>query len=251
LLASTGVVSVVISVLDFTGILDNVSWLAQRVPALTLLAVGFVASYLILERLNTLRGIGESLDEHDERVLQAISTAVRSLDGVEVRRFANSSDLLRYFLRKADKAHYVDDITWSDKVAVVSQKERKDFEYYRQQIKSIASKPDVVWREIVIFISPERFVYVKDLLESNPEGYNVAYYDVSQTSGVPRVTFSVIDKKEVIIAGYGVYLAVRHPDIVEYFQRYYESLWSNAKNLKVGSSINRKELERLISLYLS
>jgi len=46
----TAGVSIVIAILDLAGLLDASSWIAQRMPTLTLLGVGFVASYLILER---------------------------------------------------------------------------------------------------------------------------------------------------------------------------------------------------------
>ena len=50
LLLTTAGVSLAISVLDLIGLLDTSSWIAQRIPALVLLCLGFVASYLIVER---------------------------------------------------------------------------------------------------------------------------------------------------------------------------------------------------------
>ena len=123
-------------------------------------------------------------------------------------------------------------------------------EHYREQVSLIASKPNVVWREIVVFAFPERFAHVKKLLDANPEGYNVVYYDVPPDSCAPRITFSVIDREEVIIAGYQIYLAVRHPDIVEYFERYYENLWAHGTALKIGNRVNHSELEKLVAHYL-
>jgi hypothetical protein len=53
-LLMTGIIVVAISILDFIGVLDDLPWLAKRVPTLTILLISSIASYLILERRNHL-----------------------------------------------------------------------------------------------------------------------------------------------------------------------------------------------------
>jgi len=50
LLSITVILSGLVSILDFLGVLDSVSWLAGRIPTLTLLVIGLMAGYLIIER---------------------------------------------------------------------------------------------------------------------------------------------------------------------------------------------------------
>ena len=54
LISVTAGISLLISSLDLAGMLDANSWVTQRIPSLTLLATGFIASYLILERRDKL-----------------------------------------------------------------------------------------------------------------------------------------------------------------------------------------------------
>jgi len=49
-LLTTAGVGIVVSILDLSGLLENTSWIGQRITALTLLLVGFIATYLVFER---------------------------------------------------------------------------------------------------------------------------------------------------------------------------------------------------------
>jgi hypothetical protein len=47
---------IIISILDFSGALDSLPWLSQRIPIMTLLTVGLVALYLVSQQNRNLKG---------------------------------------------------------------------------------------------------------------------------------------------------------------------------------------------------
>jgi hypothetical protein len=248
-LSATAAISIIIASLDLIGLLDASNWLAQRIPALTLLGIGFVASYLILERRNALDKIAISLGEHDQEVLQALTSSssrtIRALQGVEVRAFHDGADFISYFLDRARRANRVDDMRWGTPVPPSSAREREIYDSYSQVIAEVASRPDVVWREVVMFIQKSPFERVKPLLLAHIPGYSVAYYSAVSNEAPPRMTFAIIDAEEVFLASYGLRLAIRHPDVVEYFLQHYEDIWKNGQILKLGGSTDLEAVRRL------
>lgn len=69
----TALICIVISILDFVGALDSISWLAQRISIMTLLAIGLVALYLVTERSRRFKNLEESIRTGNERILNKIS----------------------------------------------------------------------------------------------------------------------------------------------------------------------------------
>jgi hypothetical protein len=116
-------------------------------------------------------------------------------------------------------------------------------------VADIASKPNTVWREILIFTNKQRFERVKQRLNTGLAGYNVVYYDKVPSESPPRLTFVIVDNEEVFFYGEKMRLAVRHPDIVKYFSQYYEDIWKQGKPLKVTGKIEQDLLEQLESLF--
>lgn len=51
-------ICILISILDFIDALDSIPWISQRVPIMTLLAVGLIAIYLVLQNNRDIKRIG-------------------------------------------------------------------------------------------------------------------------------------------------------------------------------------------------
>ena len=249
----TAGISIMIAIIDLAGLLDANLWITQRIPTLTLLGVGFIASYLILERRGKLDEISMLIQRQGIEILggmsASVSDIVRALHGVEVAVYQvnEGAKFISDFLKRAHTAKRVDDITWGEDVPPISGQESNVYGKYYDTVTEVASKPKVVWREIAIFIKRSRFERIKPLLTANIPGYNVKYYDaVSEMP--PRLTFAIIDNEEVFLASYDLRLVIRHADIVAYFVRYYENLWARGKVLKIGNKTNRDEIDKLSSL---
>lgn len=242
-LAIIGFFTISIAALDFLGILDSESWLIQRVPIFILLGVGSIASYLILERRNKLDAIVEDIERLDNDVFNGISRAIRSLDGVEILSFDDGSKFTDYFLSRVQTAKRMDDINWSESELIPTKKEMEDIARYREIVSEVASREDVIWREIVIFVSEHRFNRVKKHLDEGLPGYNAVVYDNPPVTTPQRIAFAIVDREEVFLAGQEHRIVIRHPDIVQYFLQYYTRLWERGKPLKKGSRIYMENLK--------
>ena len=112
----TAGICLLISCLDLAGMLDSNSWIVARIPSLTLLAIGSVAGYLILERRGKLNDIAASLSSNHSEMLRLISestsSTIQSLDGVEIISFHSDADGFLYLSNRLQTARKVDDIAY-------------------------------------------------------------------------------------------------------------------------------------------
>lgn len=248
----TAGVSIIIAVLDLAGLLDTIPWITQRIPTITLLGIGFVASYLILERRGKIDEIANSLKQQESNIADLVSTSfrdtIRALEGVEVRTFDNGADFISDFLERARTAKRIDDVTWGEEVPPTSGQELEVYEPYYDAMSEVASKPDVVWREVIMFVQRSRFEKIKQFLKADLLGYSVKFYHSISTEMPPRMTFGIVDGEEVFLASQNLRLAIRHREIVQYFAQHYENLWQKSKSLKIGNKVNQEEINRLDSL---
>jgi hypothetical protein len=253
MISLTGGVSFVIAILDLAGLFDSSSWIAKRVSPLTLLTVGSIASYLVLERTGKLNKLTRELDERSKEIIKVIwnssSNTITSLDGTEVISFTSSGDLVSYAAESYESAQLVHDVTWSGSgTQPRSFEDIEAYKKYRDKISEIARSPNRVWSEIVIFQSNEHYQQEKKLiLDRDSVAYNLAYFDVPVDTPPPRFGFAIVDDQEVLVSNSpeGIWLAIRHPDIVRYFEFYFESLWSDATKLKQSDEINLSEIKKL------
>lgn len=253
LLGATALASFGISLLDFLGLLDELPWLADRIPTLTLLATGLVAGYLVLERRNQLDKMEnettERLTQLEAAISEATTTVIDSLDGLELRKFDTNADAVNYVNKRLLQArHQIDDLSWSPALNFGHQLDQIVAldNTYAERVKNIATK--IPYREIFIFNRPGRIDKLKRRVEENAPGYSCAYFSETQ---IPPLQFMVIDKDEVIILSdqFPSRLAVRHPYLVKLFEEYYEEIWKNAVPIKVGKNIDKKELDNILSQF--
>lgn len=249
----TGGISLFIAIVYLTGLLDSSSWVAQRVPSLTLLAVGFIASYLALERQGKIDVMAVTMEKRGEEILQAISRSssdtISALSGVEVISFASSAEFVTYASQRFGDSKRIDDVTLSSsKILPISREDIEAYQKYQDAISQIAKKPNAIWREVAIFHSEKHFQREKQrVLEKENIAYNLAYYDVSDAGIPPRIGFAVIDKQEVLVSNSyrTIWLSIKHPDITKYFSAYFDHIWQDAKKIKQANVIDHQELDKL------
>lgn len=253
ILGVTGI-SLIIAFLDLFELLDPVSPIAQKIPALTLLAVGSVASYLVLERRRMNNSI-ESFQKQGENILDSITRSsdqvIKSLDGVKVVSFSSSAELVTYAAERYRNAKCIDNITWSG--SSKQPRTRRDLDAYtayQSAISEVAKRPDALWREVVIFGSIEHFKREKErILDEENVGYSLGYYEQSVSNGkVPRrLGFAIVDNEEMFVSysPSSVWLLIKHPEIIKYFSAYFEDIWKDATKLKQADDIDYDELEAI------
>jgi len=255
LIGATAILSGLVSLLDFLGILDGIPWLSERIPTLTLLAAGLIAGYLVLERRNQLESMQRDTTRHIEELSLALSqstiTIIESLEGVELRKFESASDMMSYVNKRLLQARQqIDDLSWSPALGLeYGLHTTRELEAeYAERIARVSRK--IPYREVFSFNRPGRIEKLKKRLQENAPGYSCAYYEDTQA---PVLQFMIIDNDEVLILSDQLQskLAIKHPYIVKLFAEYYEEIWRHATPIKVGVTIEEKAVQRILNKGLS
>jgi hypothetical protein len=249
LLGATAIISALVALLDFLGVLDGIPWLANRIPTLILLVIGMAAAYLVVERRDYLENMQANtehrIDNLEHAILNSTRTIVDSLEGVEFQKFDTRNELLNYVIKRIAKAHSrIDDLSWSPAISLTHEldvNQRLDKKYAEQV--SLASKK-ISYREVFIFNRPGRIETLEKRLQENSPGYSCAYY---QPTEVPLIQFMIIDNEEMIILSdqFPHYYTIRHPDLIKLYSDYYEEIWRKATVLKLGTKVMHEEVEKV------
>jgi hypothetical protein len=95
-LALVGLVCIIIPILDFLGILDSFDFLSARIPGMTLVAVGVIALFLVVERSNRFKKILESIEELRQSRLNSIfwEKDSRPEDLIDIKAHLSSAESL-------------------------------------------------------------------------------------------------------------------------------------------------------------
>ncbi|NIS83169.1 MAG: hypothetical protein GTO14_23875 [Anaerolineales bacterium] len=225
---------------------------------MTLLAVGLVAAHLVLERRNKLNRIENLVIEGTERV-------IRSLEGVDIERFANLRECYEYLEESVLNAEStIDDLTFGFKEPLITPDAQRAHDKYLEAIASATSRREktISYREVMSFPALDHISKAESLLSQDLPGYRLRFYEFTQTNLPALLSFMVVDSREVILGFYRapylpsereITMAIRHPDIVQLFQDYYDSIWLGAKVLKEGDRSERamlKEIEQRVNRML-
>ncbi len=197
-LIATLIITGLVTLLDFTGFLDEVPILAERVPTMTLLSLGLVASYLLLERRGSLANIQTfsetGFNNLETQLENAVHTVIDSVGGVEFRSFDTGNELLTYINKRMSEAESsIDDLSWSSAINLKNDLDttRKLNEEYVEQVTKASKK--LQYREVFIFNRVGRIKKLRQRLAENAPGYSCAYYEAADT---PLLQFMIIDNEE-------------------------------------------------------
>lgn len=161
-----------------------------------------------------------------------------------VVRFENDQELSEYLLKRLDEAEKnVCDLTIENfsrnpgqSIIFFNTDDRKK---YMNIVKELSKR--IKYREIIAFNGQEsRISKAKWLIENAGKYYQLAGYANLPDDTLPRHNFAVIDDEEVILKN----LAIRQPEIVEYYRRYYDELWEQATPIRVSTVTNFELIEQ-------
>lgn len=100
-IALVGVICISISILDFTGALESFAWISSRISIMTLLALGSVAIYLVIERHRAFAKLNESIKTLSNEMLSTVKPNELDRQMVEeIKRLwaEREGDIQRLFL---------------------------------------------------------------------------------------------------------------------------------------------------------
>lgn len=244
--------SIIISLLDFAGLLQGIPFLAGHTSALSLLVLGSAVGYLALERRN-------KLDRIEEEIRQGFERTLTSMSGGRIKLLEDLKDMQEYIARRTREAHRsVDDLSWGDHLSKPKIPEAAH-EQYLSAKSAITMGTSVDYREVMTFPSPARLANAESMAGQEHFGYQLRYYDIDHRLLPPLLQFLVIDSEEVIFAYHRgryvspepeIHLATRQKEIVQLFQDYFEAIWERAKVIKVtGESADSQVLQHIRQQY--
>ena len=119
---------------------------------LTLLGVGFLAGYVIMERRGKLDEIASMLDERTLSIMQTF--------GIEIEQYTTSGEWSNAMAMRVSKAKRIDDVSWIREKDVQYRWSRADIDAHKKNdalIDKAIRNPKVTWREICIFYPNEEY----------------------------------------------------------------------------------------------
>ena len=255
-LLTTASVGIAISILDLSGLLENMSWVSQKITSLTLLLLGFIATYLVFERRGKMEEILTLINQQSNKILESIDSSsnqtIQSLQGVNIIKFSSLGKMVAYLSKRLENARKLDDTSWGNWGNAFSNITGEDVDLrdkHNKVLESFLARKDTLLRKIFVFskhdkISAKQIQKIKD----NITGYGVSYFLSGSEDEPTRFPFAIIDEEEVLIIGNEVLLAVKQPDITNFFKEFYESNWEKSKKLREGSQVSTENVEELMSI---
>lgn len=249
-LGATILAAMVVSLLDFLGFLENLPWLAQRLPTLTLLIVALIGTYLVIERRTHIeRWQAQSQKgfvDLENAIANSTTTIVKSLSGVELRVFANGNEMMRYINKRLPQAkRQVLDLSWSPATSVDSGlRVAQDLNaQYDRLVDRVAQQ--IPFREVFMFNRFGREEKLRRRLAQSSAGYTCGFYE---PVNVPLLQFMIIDNEEVILLSDQLEsrVAIKSPPVVGLFKEYYNDIWAAATKIKDETGVKQDVVTKLL-----
>jgi hypothetical protein len=243
-------IAAIISILDLTGALDQVSWLKDRVPVLTLLVVGAVSAYLISEQSTASRTQEHMLDS-------AIKKAIESVSEIQVLAFNGRAEFWRYAAQRIRECKAtIDDLTWgSAPPSAMTADDKAAYQEYRKAIALVSTgkgeNKTKIFREVMSFPNDVRIHRARPLMDERYPNYHLRYYDYNHAGSPSLLQYYVFDRSEVLItsrsqAGAALdncFMTFRSRALATIMSHYFEVIWHDAILLKDTDVVKRDLLD--------
>lgn len=216
-----------VTVLDFSGLLDGLPLIRDRVPIITLLLLTILTGYVAVTKPGTQESMYAKLLKRTAQINEKIET-IDSLKEIRVRPFNDFTEALAYTNRKIKHAKFkVNSVYWD-----------AELNFDQVLAKSINH------RELFIIDETNRQHYTQNLPSRITKGgrnYSCAYF---RTTKDTALQFVIIDAKEVIfLSNFPTHnVSIRHPNIVGLFVHHYDEMWQKAIKLKQYDRLHKDRL---------
>jgi hypothetical protein len=197
-LLATIIFSAIITILDFTDSLDNIVWLKDRISTITLLLLTLITASFLFSTQNT------------RKFLRSV------LPWGTIKKFESSNDTFNYIVERIKKANKaVCDLTFPYNTASPMTYSEDEYEEYLSTIEEVSKR--IPYRELVFYYANSNTKKARRLISKAGKYYQLSGY-IDQPPDSPLIpVFVIVDDEVIFIDG----LAIKQPDIVKYFQNYY------------------------------
>lgn len=222
-------VSYAISVLSLSGALSNIGWLEERVPLLTLLAVGTMCGYLALERRTKLNRL-ESLCQ------EGFDQLVGMITGTNVNVFRRREDFYRDAAVHIGKAKSTVDVTHINQSHSFSSREAKP---YYDALNRIINGGRVKVRRVIAVKDMTTFNWMHSSLDTvKDRKLFIGCYKNEGIRSIPAFDMIIIDRDVAYLAGgtrapgdEPMTVRVTHRHFVDATKDHFQALWNSSVKL--------------------
>jgi hypothetical protein len=252
---------VLVSILDFSGLLSAIPWLAQRIPTFMLLMLSTVLGYLVVERKNKLDAIELLTKRKSQDILASIAEQkeeiINLIQSGDIRLFERPEDTYSYFIKRIHEAKRSIDVTHFSS----NRPPRPDLtdipsrhQYYEILSKAVKDR-NVRLRRVLLVKDREHIEWIKEALtEFSGCPFYLGCYR-SPSPDIPMISLMIIDGEEVCLTGGErgptwdqKTIVVKNPFFTKAIQEHFDVLWRNSLKLNERGIRNHliDELEKSI-----
>jgi len=216
-------VAILISSLQILGILDSITWFAERSDNILLFLLSTLCIYIAIERQN--------IRQHDQNINDRLEntkdTLIHSLGGIETKNFTNADKAFKYL---SDRFEDVNERVLQIAIAPTPNMREEMLKRYRNSFEKIL-KEDVIKYTCISEQSyaPRWSKYTEYAQKYNK--FHLKYLKIDANS-LPTLNFFVFDDEEVFMrhphdeGENEHYISVKHPSIVSLFITYYNKIFN-------------------------
>lgn len=218
---------VLVAFLDFSGFLDGIPLIRDRVPIFTLLLLATLTGYVTFTQSEEQESTYAELLRRTAQVHEKIET-IDSLKEIRVRPFKGFDEALSYTNRRINQAKTrINSIYWD-----------AELNFSQEIAKSVNH------RELFIIDETNRAHYNVNLasrITRSRRNYSCAYFRTTKDTALQYV---IIDSNEIIfLSNFPTHnVSIRHPNIVGLFVHHYDEMWQKAIKLKQYDRIHQDRI---------
>jgi len=192
----------------------------------------------------------KKLDQIEDLISEGFSSTIKSVGGIEIKKFTVISGGFDYLAeRLKNTKHEIDHAAFAPPIP----RWPKQAEKYTTSLAKVLKENTVRFRYIAD-LSPKlgksRLENIANRLrDSKIKQFYSAYFEQAGNS-IPQVSFMIFDQEEIllyyppIIGEVETALAIKHPEIVRVYAKYFNKLWSDATKIE-----NLDAVEQLLSSF--
>lgn len=162
-----------------------------------------------------------------------------------VKKFNTNEEFITYLLiRMKDAKKSIYDLTINKpkyhKTDEATFYSKEDYEKYLCSIEMASKK--IPYHHIIMFCNDVFISEAKRLINQAGKYYQLAGYSDLPDDSPSFWSYAIIDEEEII---FEKGLAVKQPEIVSYFLKNFNCLWTDATPIKIGGKIEFENIEKL------
>lgn len=220
---------IVIPVLDFFGVFDEVPIFQGKIANFTLFLLAILTGYVAFTQPEKQESFHERLSDGINKIFDSLSNS--STVVLKARPFTNISLAIEYARKQIAQA--------KQQIVVIYPELISDFFQ--------AVPPRVFYKQIFI-VQPEKLLSYQRVLPGSLVRMPVNYsYAGLRCSKELLQSFVIIDDRELIILSESMPIATRNPQFIKVYRESFNSVWDRAIKLKINDIVHSDRVQFILT----